>query len=329
MSSKKTSNKPSAVFKVGAISLAFMILGYQVALFMHRAAAERIVANRDCPDTVYVLDRELAEEILADSAMRQKATGLGAVTTVKRNAEQKNTDSAFGQGQAQQTAPAAGQIAIKKPSPHSPAAKAIAEKYSPRKVESFEFNPNTVSVEDLMRLGFSEKQAASIDNYRNKGGRFRRKSDFAKSFVVSDSVYKRLEKYISIPKIDINKADSAEFDSLPGIGGWFAKNMVEYRSRLRGYSCTEQLMEIYRFDAEKYEALKDLITCSEAEAYPFWSAPADSLRLHPHIRSWQTAKAIVFYREHNTRDKWTIDALLAAGIISEQQAARLRLCKLN
>ena len=127
--------------------------------------------------------------------------------------------------------------------------------------------------------------------------------------MVSDSVYKRLEKYISIPKIDINKADSAEFDSLPGIGGWFAKNMVEYRSRLRGYSCTEQLMEIYRFDAEKYEALKDLITCSEAEAYPFWSAPADSLRLHPHIRSWQTAKAIVFYREHNTRDKWTIDAL--------------------
>lgn len=296
MSGKKTSNKPSAVFKVGAISLAFMILGYQVALFMHRAAAERIVANRDCPDTVYVLDREMAKEILSDSAMRQKA---------------------------------AGQIAIKKPSPHSPAAKAIAEKYSPRKVESFEFNPNTVSVEDLMRLGFSEKQAASIDNYRNKGGRFRRKSDFAKSFVVSDSVYKRLEKYISIPKIDINKADSAEFDSLPGIGGWFAKNMVEYRSRLRGYSCTEQLMEIYRFDAEKYEALKDLITCSEAEAYPFWSAPADSLRLHPHIRSWQTAKAIVFYREHNTRDKWTIDALLAAGIISEQQAARLRLCKLN
>ena len=324
MSGKKTSNKPSAVFKVGAISLAFMILGYQVALFMHRAAAERIVANRDCPDTVYVLDRELAKEILADSAMRQKAAGLTAAGSSGRGKA-----SSFGQGQAQQTGTAAGQIAIKKPSLHSPAAKAIAEKYSPRKVENFEFNPNTVSVEDLMRLGFSEKQAASIDNYRNKGGRFRRKSDFAKSFMVSDSVYKRLEKYISIPKIDINKADSAEFDSLPGIGGWFAKNMVEYRSRLRGYSCTEQLMEIYRFDAEKYDALKDLITCSEAEPYPFWSAPADSLRLHPHIRSWQTAKAIVFYREHNTRDKWTIDALLAAGIISEQQAARLRLCKLN
>lgn len=330
MSGKKTSNKPSAVFKVGAISLAFMILGYQVALFMHRAATERIVANRDHPDTVYVLDRELAKEILADSAMRQKAAGLTAAGSSGRGqAQQRDAESALVQGQAQQTVPAAGQIAIKKPFPHSPASKAIAEKYSPRKVESFEFNPNTVSVDDLMRLGFSEKQAASIDNYRNKGGRFRRKSDFAKSFVVSDSVYKRLEKYISIPKIDINKADSAEFDSLPGIGGWFAKNMVEYRSRLRGYSCTEQLMEIYRFDAEKYEALKDLITCSEAEAYPFWSAPADSLRLHPHIRSWQTAKAIVFYREHNTRDKWTIDALLAAGIISEQQAARLRLCKLN
>lgn len=304
-------NKPSAVFKVGAISLAFMILGYQVALFVHRAAAERIVANRDKPDTVYVLDRGLAKEILADSALRQKAAGLTA------SSEQIDRQTA------------AKYIAIKKSSPHSPAAKAVAEKLSPRKAESFEFNPNTASIEELMRLGFSEKQAMSIDNYRNKGGRFRRKSDFAKSFVVSDSVYKRLEKYISIPKIDINKADSTEFDSLPGIGGWFAKNMVEYRSRLHGYSCTEQLMEIYRFDAQKYEAVKDLISCSEPEAYPFWSAPADSLRLHPHIRSWQTAKAIVFYREHNTRDKWTIDALLAAGIISEQQAARLHLCKLN
>ena len=32
---------------------------------------------------------------------------------------------------------------------------------TPRKYESFRFDPNTVSVDDLMRLGFTQKQAQS------------------------------------------------------------------------------------------------------------------------------------------------------------------------
>ena len=212
---------------------------------------------------------------------------------------------------------------------HEPKARAIYERSAMRRVESFRFNPNTVSLEDLVSLGFTEKQAQSIINYRGKGGRFRRKADFAKSYVVADSVFKRLEPFIDIPKIDINKADSAAFDALPGVGGWTAAKMVEYRTQLRGYSCPEQLMEIWHFDRERYDGLKDLIVCSSVPAYPFWSLPADSLRLHPHIRSWQTAKAIVFYREHNPPDKWTVDGLLSAGIINDDQAEKLKKCKLK
>ena len=147
--------------------------------------------------------------------------------------------------------------------------------------------------------------------------------------MVADSVYKRLEPFIDIPKTDINKADSAAFDALPGVGGWTAAKMVEYRTQLRGYSCPEQLMEIWHFDRERYDGLKDLIVCSSVPAYPFWSLPADSLRLHPHIRSWQTARAIVFYREHNPPEKWTVDGLLSAGIINEDQAEKLKKCKLK
>ena len=44
----------SAVFKVGAIALAFLIVGYQAALFVTRAAKLRLEANRDQPDTVFV-----------------------------------------------------------------------------------------------------------------------------------------------------------------------------------------------------------------------------------------------------------------------------------
>ena len=322
----KGKSRPSWVFKVGAISLAFLVLGYQVALFVHRAAAERVVANRDHPDTVYVVDRKLAEEVLGGGGF---PVGSGKDGQIKAG-----NDGPAGRDAGRCSSRQAGDsgtdaLVIRKPSTRSPEAKAMAESYSPRRVENFRFDPNTVSVEDLMRLGFSEKQAQSIDNYREKGGRFRRKSDFAKSYVVADSVYKRLEAFIDIPKTDINKADSAAFDALPGIGGWTAAKMVEYRQRLHGYSRPEQLMEIYHFDRERYDGLKDLICCSPPKPYPFWSLPADSLRLHPHIRSWQTAKAIVFYRENNPRGAWTIDGLYKAGILNQAQAEKLRLCLLE
>ena len=337
MSKPKTN--PSGVFKVGAISLAFLILGYQVALFVHRAAVSRMQAHRDRPDTVYVVDRELAREV------------LGAGAEVPRTSTEGSRIGTEGSRATVEGRSEEAPIVIRK----SSLDKSTASRHSDvgsgrngdgfgrngagfgrggsasrrRAVENFRFNPNTVSVEDLMRLGFSEKQAQSIDNYRQKGGRFRRKSDFARSYVVDDSVFRRLEPFIDIPKLDINKADSAAFDSLPGIGGWFASRMVEYRRRLHGYSCPEQLLEIYRFDRDRYDGLRDLITCSPAPPYPLWSLPVDSLRLHPHIGSWQTARAIVFFREHNPREKWTVDALLGAGILSEEQAAKLRLCKLE
>ena len=199
-----------------------------------------------------------------------------------------------------------------------------------RKVESFRFDPNTAGQEDLMRLGFSEKQAAAIVNYRAKGGRFRRKEDFAKSFVVADSVYKRLEPYISIPKIDINKADSAAFDTLPGIGGYFAARMVSYRAELGGYSFPEQLMDIRHFDREKYDGLKDLISCSPPQkAFALWSLPADELKAHPYIRDFQTAKAIVLYRDNTPRGEWTVEGLAKAGIIKEETAAKLARCRIE
>mgnify|MGYP002626984167 FL=1 len=341
MSGNSAKQPVSGVFKVGAVSLAFLILGYQAALFVHKASVERLAANRDHPDTVFVIDRSLAEEILSGTgfspgAIPQNRPASPDPTKAEpepdslvppHGAPEKSctslgdaTEPGAAMGYGGYTRTEEGDLLVRKSSPHP---------YAARRVESFRFDPNTVSVADLMRLGFSEKQAQSIENYRDKGGRFRRKGDFAKSFVVSDSVYRRLEPFIDIPKIDINRADSAAFDSLPGIGGWFARQMVDYRQRLHGYSCTEQLMEIYRFDQEKYDGLKDLITCSSAEPYPFWSLPADSLRLHPHVRSWQTARAIVFYREHNPPDKWTADGLLAAGIITEEQAAKLNKCTLK
>ncbi len=307
----------SASFRTGVIALVFLVLGYQVALFVHKAAVTKIISNRDDPDTVYIIDRAQAARLVADGAGNE--TGAGS----EMDTEWSGTG---GPGQD-----SGGNVVVRRYATHSDNAKTVREQYPRRTVETFRFNPNTVSVEDLQRLGFSPRQAESIDNYRKKGGRFRRKSDFAKSYVVDDTVYERLKPFIDIPLVNLNTADSAALDDLPGIGGYFASKIIQHRQELGGYSSKEQLMDIYHFDVEKFNGLKDLVYVPASSVRPFrlWTLPADSLKMHPYIRNWQTAHAIVLYRENNPREAWTVDALAEAGIISQDQAVKLKRLKLE
>ena len=280
----------SASSKTGLIALVFLVIGYQAALFLHRSAVLKILSNRDRPDTVFVIDRVLAEQILKE----KEISDLGRDTF---------RFSSVGGGNA---------IAVTKETAHTPEIKSVRETYAPeRRVETFRFNPNEIPVEGLVRLGFSRKQAAAIDNYRRKGGRFRRKSDFARSFVVSDSIYRRLEPYIDIPLVDLNAADSAGFDALPGIGGHYA-----YK---------EQLMDIRGFDRERFDGLSDLIEISSPRPYALWTLPEDSLELHPYIGIY-AAHGIVLFRENNPREKWTVSALDAAGVLKPGMAEKLSRC---
>ena len=147
-------DRPSASFLTGVIALVFLVIGYQTALFVHQAAVARIVSVRDHPDTVYVVDRSLAESILRDAP--------GGIPSPPPSAPAR---------------PGGGNVTLRRNAPHAPETVRLAG----RRVENFRFDPNTVSAEDLQRLGFSERQAAAILRYREAGGRFRRKADFAKS----------------------------------------------------------------------------------------------------------------------------------------------------
>ena len=286
---------PSKSYVMGVVAIVFLVVGYQTALFVHRAAVLKIEADMNHPDTVFVYERVLP-----------------------LNTEKSEPRKAMVQ-------------TVRKDNPHSPIVSAVRENIQSKRVESFRFDPNTASHDDLCRLGLSTKQAQSIVNYRLKGGRFRRKSDFARSYVVSDSLYARLEPYIDIPLLDLNLADSADFDALPGIGGWFASKMVEYRAALKGYSYKEQLMDIWKFDQQKYDALSDLVTLSPQyiTPYPLWTYPADSLRKHPYIRNYETARAIVLFRESSSKDQCTVEALEKAGILNHEYACKLSRCMIS
>jgi hypothetical protein len=63
---------------------------------------------------------------------------------------------------------------------------------------------------------------------------------------LNDAVKKaKVKKYT----IDLNRADSTEFESLPGIGGKTARRIIRYRDRLGGYINKFQLLEIKYFDS--------------------------------------------------------------------------------
>ena len=350
----------SASFVTGAVALVFLIVGYQVALFLNRTAISKILADRSSPDTVYIAYtiegngqtvNEQEAPWTGSAADGNRATGNGTagnmaggtgtarngtdgirtgskpdrIRTAKNGADGNGNDGTRSGRQV-----ANKDIRIVSNAPRYRIDQNTGERTRPAKrrpVENFMFNPNTASHDDFQRLGFSEKQASALVNYRNKGGIFRRKSDFAKSFVVADSVYRRLEPYIDIPLLDLNTADSAAFDGLPGIGGYFANKIIEYRTRLRGFSYKEQLMDIYRFDKEKYDALHDLVTVdiSTSTPYPLWSLPEDSLAKHPYI-GWHAAHGISVYKSANPVEKWTMGGIIEAGILDPGMGDKLARC---
>ena len=194
-----------------------------------------------------------------------------------------------------------------------------------RTVESFPFNPNTVTLEDLQRLGLSERQAESIENYRSKGGRFRSKADFQKMYVVSDTLFARLEPYIEIPKIELNAADSTALVSLRGIGPWYARKILDYRDRLGGFVAREQLLEIDGIDRERFDGFADDITVdpSRIRRLDLWHASDSVLSRHPYLGP-KGARSIVRYRELYDSTRWTLPDLASERALSQENIEKLK-----
>ncbi len=154
----------------------------------------------------------------------------------------------------------------------------------------FVFDPNTVTLEQLLKLGFREKTAQIFLKFRNKGFVFKQKKDLQKVYGISDKFYAQLEPYILVEespsagksvaetsferqkttpkalekpamkevgtKLDLNSADSSSLASLNGIGPGYAKRILKYRSLLGGFITVEQLKEVYGVSEELYEKVR-------------------------------------------------------------------------
>ena len=194
-----------------------------------------------------------------------------------------------------------------------------------RTYESFAFDPNTVSVADLQRLGLSERQAESIENYRSKGGRFRSKEDFRKMYVVSDTLFARLEAYIDIPKLELNRADSAALVALRGIGPYYARKILNYRERLGGFVDAAQLLEIDGIDADRLAGFSEDVTvdAKKIRKIDLWHASDTVLARHPYIGA-KGARSVLRYRQLYDSARWTLPDLAKERALPPENIEKLK-----
>ena len=88
-----------------------------------------------------------------------------------------------------------------------------------------------------------------------------------------------------------------------------------------------KIIDYYRtIKGEHYEGIEDLIYCGNPATLPLWTMDEQALGKHPAIRNSRTARSIVLWRSTMPREKWTLDELLAAGVVDEGQYTKLSRC---
>ena len=208
----------------------------------------------------------------------------------------------------------------------------------------FPFNPNTLTEEEWLQMGLTDRQVRNIMNYKAKGGKFYSKNDLGKLYTISEEEFAQLEPFIvlpevsrvkntkstsqsgvstgsttakpekkAIPIVDLNTVDSVTLVELPQIGGYMASRILEFRDKLGGFVDLEQLRDVKGMDEARFTTIRPYIKIGEAETLKIDVNRADFKTLvhHPYL-SYEQVKRIFNYREKRGMIKnWAqLEALL-------------------
>jgi len=201
--------------------------------------------------------------------------------------------------------------------------------------ELFFFDPNTLTDEEWSRLGLRNKTIATIRNYLNKGGHFKKPEDVQKIYGLFPNEYERIAPFIKIetsnrikynndiankslqdnqPKnsyssrysnVEINLADTSDLIALPGIGSKLAARIISFRDKLGGFYSINQVGETFGLPDSTFQKIKQylILTNTSVKKININTATIEELKAHPYIR-YNLANPIVAYRnEHGPFNK--------------------------
>ena len=211
----------------------------------------------------------------------------------------------------------------------------------------FPFNPNTLTEEEWLRIGLTDRQVRNIMNYKAKGGKFYSKNDLGKLYTISEEDFAQLEPFIvlpevsrsvsgksyskkqekpsndeefkpaekkAIPIVDLNTVDSTTLVELPQIGPYTASRIVEFREKLGGFVNKEQLLGVKGMDEARFAAIQPYINLGAVEIRKVDINRADFKTLvhHPYL-NYEQVKHIFNQREKRGMIKnWEqLEALLS------------------
>lgn len=214
----------------------------------------------------------------------------------------------------------------------------------------FPFNPNTLTEEEWLQMGLTDRQVRNIMNYKAKGGKFYSKNDLGKLYTISEEEFAQLEPFIvlpevsrgkntktsaksgvstgsttangsttapaekkAIPIVDLNTVDSTTLVELPQIGPYTAVRIIEFREKLGGFVDKEQLRDVKGMDDARFAAIQPYINVGVVEIRKVDVNRADFKTLvhHPYL-NYEQVKRIVNQREKRGMIKnWAqLEALL-------------------
>lgn len=104
--------------------------------------------------------------------------------------------------------------------------------------------------------------------------------------------------------IELNAADTLDLQQLRGIGPGFARRIVNYRERLRGFCDKRQVLEVFGMDTARYEAIEANLVTEPDSIRPFDlnKVTFKELMRHPYF-PFPVTKNIMVYRQKNKNFK--------------------------
>jgi DNA uptake protein ComE-like DNA-binding protein len=123
--------------------------------------------------------------------------------------------------------------------------------------------------------------------------------------------------------VELNSADTLDLQQLRGIGPGFAKRIVNYRERLRGFSDKRQVLEVFGMDSARYTLIEKNLLVNRDSVHPvdLNTVTFKELLRHPYF-PFPITKNIMVYRQKNKTFK-SLDELKNIPGISDSIFRRM------
>ena len=218
-----------------------------------------------------------------------------------------------------------------------------------KKDSLFYFDPNTINYEQAVMLGFPQKTAHTLLKYRDKGGKFYKAIDLKKLYGINEDLFDKLKPFVVLDKnnthdnkykpfekktsfvknekqnitIEINSADSVQWNQLKGISFGRARMIIKYRTMLGGFYNIEQIKEVKYFTDSLYDMIKANLTVNPTLVQKLKVNTVDFKTMvhHPYIK-YEGTKCIFALKRNK---KINADDLKNSSCFSREQLDKVLL----